>query len=162
MTRSLFLLLFVTFFGINLRAQDGAVAPPGWRSIRVCSIGFFAPNELKKQDVGGGDSCNATYENGVLRLSIARGVFDGRQKKYDTSLKYTEESVEIDGRKAQLVTYASSSQYVSPSRKYIAVVYFDLSGSQDAAKTSLTLTVAAKGEKGIETAKQIFRTIKFQ
>ena len=92
---------------INSHAQDPAI-PPGWKKVSACQIRFLAPKDLKNQYSRGIDSCFVEFRSGKMRLAIDSGSWGGVFTRAETSLDYKEEFIEIDGKKAQVVTYKPS------------------------------------------------------
>jgi hypothetical protein len=158
--------LCIFFLGINSIAQGKDMTLKSWKKISACKISFLVPKNVKNQKAQGIDSCIAEFESSSVRISIDYGWYGGSFTKYDTMLDFKEESIEIDGKKAQLVSYVEGSMFAKyhPKEKYVMGIYVNLSEgqNQEVMKTSLKMKVAAKSERDLQTAKQIFRSIKFQ
>jgi len=153
----LFLAFAYTFVGLpNYYAQDSKI-PSGWKKVSVCQINFLMPKNLKNQNVKGVDSCVVHFKSGKMRLSIDYGYYGGTYKNDGRVVGFKERFTEIDGKKAQLVTY----KYTLNDKKSITGLYVLIYEAQDGMKTSLTMTIEAKSEKEMETAQQIFQSLRF-
>ncbi|MCA1622965.1 MAG: hypothetical protein LC768_04210 [Acidobacteria bacterium] len=161
-----FLFLCPIFFGISTIAQEKDMILKSWKKTSACKISFLIPKSVKNLDAKEIDSCVAEFENKTIRISIDYGWYGSNFTKIDTMLEFNEETIEIDGKKAQLVSYIDGSIFAKqhPKEKYVMGIYVNLSEgqTQEIMKTSLKMKVAAKSKKEMQTAKQIFHSIKFQ
>ena len=97
-----------------------------------------------------------------MRLSIDSGSYGGVYKKAESYLYFTEEFIEIDGKKAQIITYKDAQK--KSKRKFVAGLYVVLYKSQNKEmqpSAFLYMTIEGKNENDLEIAKQIFQTIRF-
>lgn len=133
--------------------------PAGWKKISVCQLNFLIPKNLKNQNVKGIDSCVAEFKNGKMRIAIDYGLYSGTFKNDSTTVDFKEEWREIDGKKAQLATFKYTR--ARDRRKFAAGLYVLIYEAQDGMKTSLNMTISVKDEKNLETAKQIFQSLRF-
>lgn len=143
-------------------AQDSSV-PSGLVKVNLCQISFLIPKNLKNQYAKGIDSCVAEFRGGKMRLAIDSGPFGGGFTKAETSLDFKEEMVEIDGKKAQVVTYLDTRK--KTMRKFVAgfsVVLFESQDKEKQRSVFLIMTIESKREKDLEIARQIFQSIRFE
>lgn len=166
MTR-LFTILFLIFVYacialIEIHAQDATI-PPDWEKVGVCQINFLIPKNLKNQYSRGIDSCFAEFRSKNMYLAIDSGSWGGgEQTKIESNLDFKEESVEIDGKKAQIITYKDAQK--KSKRKFIAVfnvVLYESQKNEIQRNVNLSMKIEAKNENDLETAKQIFQSIRF-
>lgn len=159
------LLLAVAYIhagSIESYAQD-STTPTEWKKVSVCRINFRLPETFKNQYAKGIDSCVAEFRVGKMRLAIDSGSYGGGFTKAETSLNFKEEIVEIDGKKAQVVTYQDTRK--KSTRKFVAgfsVVLFESQDKQKQPSVFLIMTIESKREKDLETARQIFQSIRFE
>ena len=167
MTRLSINFLFLFFaFGyaglINNYSQDLKVSS-GWKKVHACGITFLVPKTLKNKKAQGFDSCVAIFRNSKVYLAIDSGWYGSVSSKSNTSPDFKEEFIEIDGKKAQLATYVRGRS--NSDQQFFARIYVALSEPRDDAitveTTSLNMTVQVRSEKELETAKQIFQSIRF-
>ena len=167
MFRLLVSLLFLTLaqmsVGLTCGQAQSSTVPPGWETVGACQIRFRIPHDLKNQHVKGIDSCFAEFRNGKMRLAIdASGLGGGGFTKAESMLDFVEESVVIDGKKVQIITYKDGR--TKSKRKFVAglyVVLYEAKPKETQTSVFLYMTVAGNSEKEIEIAKQIFRSIHF-
>lgn len=132
-----------------------------WKRFKICGFTFYTPKTLKNLNSKGIDSCVGGFEDTNLSIEIDYGWYSSRYKKYtyDSKLEFREETIEIDNKSAQLVTYIDGQK--DAVKKYIAGLYLEVK-NDGAITTALNMTTRVVTEKDLETAKQIFQTIKFQ
>ena len=116
------------------------------------------PKELKNQNVRGIDSCVAEFRSGKMRLAIDYGSYSGAYRNDGTTLDFKEEFVEIDGKRAQLVTFRDARGGL----RFGAGLYVLINESREGMKTALNMMVQVKRAEDLETAKRIFRSIRFE
>lgn len=146
---------------INSRAQDQAI-PSGWEKASACQIRFLIPKDLKNQYARGIDSCFVEFRNSKMRLTIDSGSWGGVFTRTETSLDFKEKFIDIDGKKAQVVTYKDAQS--NSSNKFVAgfyVVLHEAPNKEEQSSAFLYMTVRAKREKDLEIAEQIFYSIRF-
>ena len=166
MTRFLikiFILAFaVGFIGLtNNYAQDSKV-PSGWKKVSICNISFIVPKKLKNENAEGIDSCVASFESSKIGLGIDSGWYGSASTKYERYIDFKEESIEINGKKAQLATYRHTQ--MDAKRNFIARIYVVLNEPKEEGMgmtTSLNMTIELRSEKDLETARRIFQSIRF-
>ena len=142
------------------------IIPRDWEEFMECGFTFLAPPTLQELKPGQTDSCTADFENKDLRISIAYGNYGERFRKSDSMTEFKEETIEIDNRKTQLVTYIDNftDGKNQQQRKYVTGIYVSVinSANGEDAVNSLVMKIEGKEKKDLETAKRIFRTIEFQ
>ena len=146
---------------IGSYAQNSAISS-GWENVSVCQIRFLIPRNLKNQYAKSIDSCVAEFRSKKIRLAIESGSYGGIYKKAETHLDFKEESIEIDGKKAQVVTYRDTQN--KSNRKFVAgfyVVLFEAQNKETQQSAFLYMTIKAKSEKELEIARRIFQSIRF-
>lgn len=142
-------------------AQEPAI-PPGWKKVSACQIRFLIPKDLKNQHARGIDSCFVEFRNGKMRLAIDSGPWGGVITKVEATHNFKEEFIEIDGKKAQVVTYQNARN--KSNRKFVAgfyVVLYEAQKNERQSSAFLYMTIQARSEKELEIAKQIFQSIRF-
>lgn len=147
----------------STRDDDLAGAPEGWIKIDSCHISFFAPSDMKALGTKGADSCVAQFANNDIRLYLDYGRF-GSPPSQRNSIEFKEQSIPIDGKTAQLVTYIDDT-HGNSGLKYDASLYVVVKESESAGlpKTiSLMMWVEGERIKDQDTAQRIFRTIRFE
>ena len=159
----LFLTLALVSLGLTCSHAQSPTVTPDWEKVGVCQIRFLIPKDLKNQHVKGIDSCFAEFRNGKMRLAIdASGLGGGGFTKYETMLDFVDESVVIDGKKVQIITYKDGR--TKSKRKFVAglyVVLYEAKPKETQTSAFLYMTVEGNSEKEIQIAKQIFRSIQF-
>ena len=160
MVRS-FCILFLAFAciypGLSGSYAQVSEIPKGWKKVSVCQLNFVIPKDLKNQNVRGIDSCVAEFKSSRMRLAIDYGLYSGAYKNDGTTFDFKEEFTEIDGKKAQLVTFKDTRD----SRKFVAGLYvliYEVPGNM---KTSLNMMINVKSVEDLETAKRIFQSLRF-
>ena len=146
---------------IEIRAQD-SIDSSDWEKINVCQIKFLIPKKLKNQYAKGIDSCFVEFSSGKMRLSIDSGSYGGVYERTESRLDFKEEFVEIDGKKAQIVTYKDAQK--KSKRKFVAGFYVVLDESSNKERKPsvfLYMTIESKNENDLKIAKQIFQSIRF-
>lgn len=158
----LFLVSAFGFVGLTDNyAQDSEIASD-WEKISVCNISFFIPKDLKNNNKRGIDSCVASFSNNEIGLTIDYGWYNSPSKKYETYTDFKEEFIEIDGKKAQFATYRHT--LMNANQNLVATIYVVLDKTKEhgvGMTTSLDMTIVVRNEKDLETAKQIFQSIRF-
>ena len=149
----LFYILFLAFAymyaGLSNSQAQASDIPNGWKKVSLCQLNFLIPKNLKNQNVKGIDSCVAEFRNGKMRLAIDYGSYGGAYKNDSTVFDFKEELTEIDGKKAQLVTFKNWRD----RRKIVAGLYVLIHVGQDGMKTSLNMTITLKNGEDLATAK---------
>jgi hypothetical protein len=141
-----------------------AGAPEGWAKLNICHISFLAPSDMKDLGAKGLDSCVAQFANNDITLYLDYGWYGSPPRQGNSDLEFKEESVSIDGKNAQLVTYVDSS-HSNSGLKYNAGIYVIVKESKlDGFPKIISLMMSVRGErrKDQETAQRIFRSICFE
>ncbi len=145
--------------GLQSGQTPSSGIPSGWQRVKVCQISFLAPKDLTDQRINGVDSCVAEYRSNTMRLHVDSGMSGAAATKTDMTLEFKETSIEIDGIKAQLVTYQDSRNL--SKLNLIAQLFLVLYRALDPRQGSsfLTVMIEARGAKEMEMAKQILGSI---
>jgi hypothetical protein len=130
--------------------------PDGWKKISVCQFHFLIPQSMKNQNARGIDSCVAEFKSSKMRLAIDYGAYSGSYMSDGSNLDFKEEVAEIDGKKAQLVTFKDARE----RRDFVAGLYV-LIHEETGRKISLNMTITVRSAEDLETAKRVFRSIRF-
>jgi heat shock protein HslJ len=128
-----------------------------WQQFSKCGFTFSAPKTLVDLTGRGIDSCVGSFKDENLRIGIDYGMYSARFKKESSRIEFKEETIEIDGKSAQLITYVYSINY--GVKTYFSGLHIELDTKGNLA---LNMIIFVANEKDLETAKQIFKTIKFQ
>jgi hypothetical protein len=163
----LFVLIVVLLFitqtaGVN-NAQTSNLKR-NWKQFKKCYFTFSAPRTLKDLKTKGTDSCVGDFEDENIKIMFDYGWYGGKEKKRDYMLDFHEQTIEIDGKPGQLTTYIFNDQpNHRNAKKYRSSIYVELGGSRENGNTvtSLVMIIAVKKKEDWETAKEIFKTIKF-
>jgi hypothetical protein len=160
----LFLTLAVVSLGLICSHAQSPTVTLDWEKVGVCQIRFLIPKDLKNQHAKGIDSCFAEFRSGKMRLAIdASGLGSGGGfTKHETMLDFVEESVVIDGKKVQIITYKDGR--TKSKRKFVAglfVVLYEAKPKETQTSAYLYMTVEGNNEEEIQIAKQIFLSIQF-
>jgi hypothetical protein len=134
-------------------------------TVKVCHITMQIPNNLKRNDREGIDSCVAEFENRDMLLSIDYGWYGGAATKSDGIIDFKEQAFLIGGKRGRLATYIDDSLYARkhPERKYVAHLYVELHPRSTVSEMtmSLTMTVSGRSAKELEVGVRIFRSVRF-
>jgi hypothetical protein len=142
-------------------SQSDAAAPEGWKRIDAQGrFSFYIPPEMKRIDVHGIDSYVEKYSSDTMTLDFDYGQYSNPLDN-EGEEDYRSEVVEIDGRKARLVTLTLTGENLG--YKYYAGLYFpDVDPlERRTPKPGLTVGVSSKSKADQERAKKIFSTIRF-
>jgi hypothetical protein len=157
----LFLALAHMSLGLTCSHAQTSTVTPGWEKVGACQIRFWIPQDLKNQHVKGIDSCVAEFRNGKMRVAIDAGWFGGGDfTKAETMLDFVEESIVIDGKKVEFITYKDAR--TKSKRRFVArlsVTLHEGKTKDTDPSVFLYMTVEGNSEKEIELAKQIFCSI---
>lgn len=159
---SLFLVFAFSYLGLTNNFAQNLKVPSDWKKVNACEISFFVPQDFKETDSEGTDSCVRTIGNGKIWLHIDYGYYGGASENDETVTDFKEDSIKIDGKKAQLATYRED--FADAKTTLVARIYVVVDTSEKKTKgviTSLNMEVVLENEKDSETARQIFRSIRF-
>jgi len=156
----LFLVFAFSYIGLTSNYAQDSKVPSGWKKVSICDISFIVPKNLKNNNSQGIDSCVASFSSSKIGLGIDYGWYGSASTKYESYTDFKEESIQIDGKKAQLATYIDTRS--NAKRKFVARIYVVLNEPEGGGMTtSLNMTIGVGNEKDLETAKQIFQSIRF-
>ena len=157
----LFCILFLAFAyisaGLTSSYAQSSEIPNGWKRVSLCQLNFLIPKHLKNQHVKGIDSCVAEFKSSKMRLAIDYGSYSGAYKSDGTTVDFKEEFTEIDGKKAQLVTFKDTRD----SRRFVAGLYVLIHEAQNGMNTSLNMSIRVKSAEDLETARHVFQSLRF-
>jgi hypothetical protein len=144
--------------------HSGHVVPANWKQFRKCGLSFFAPSEMKDQNLRGPDSCIARFTSLEMEISWDFGWYGSTTDHTDPEIEnFFSENVQIDGRSAELATYSWRSD--RGGLRYRAQLHvrnvFPERGEEQFKKTSLVMTVAVKSEPDLAAAKKVLLSVEF-
>lgn len=160
----LFLALAFGCIGLNINRAQDAKMPSGWKKISNCETSFFVPKEFEDDNGGESSSCAvASWKSGEIVLVIDYG-FDGKpSQKSETNTEFKEETIIIDGKKAQFATY----KQLRPDDKteYVARIYRldeNPDGLEEGELMSFRMTLISPNKKDLKIAKRIFQSLRHE
>jgi len=147
-------------------AQEKSDVPDGWTEINICRISFFAPPDLKNQDLKGIDSCVAQFANNDIALYMDYGLYGGPATARGSELEWKQETLSVGGKDAQLTTFVDAT-HSNSGLKYIASLYVvvkpvESGRERESRPTTLMMSVTSDRRKDRDTALATFRTIRFE
>jgi hypothetical protein len=160
--KTLFSVLAFGYVGLTDNFAQKSKIPSGWKKVSACEIRFFVPPDFNEKDSEGTDSCVTTFGNGKIWLHIDYGYYGDASENDETVTDFKEDSIQIDGKKAQIATYKEN--FADAKDAPVARLYVVVDTSEKKTKgviTSLNMEVVLENEKDLEMAKQIFRSIRF-
>ena len=164
----LLLITFVIAITLGAGFSHGVTynnADDDWIRVEACRISFLLPRNLKRTSSEGVDSCVAEFEDGKMTLYIDYGWY-GSPGDNTGGLQLKKESITVDGKMGQLVTYIDDSLYArkNPLQKYVAHMYVVVkpADADSVMTTSLMMNVRGDSEKKQEIARRIFGSVQFQ
>ncbi len=132
----------------------------GQKKVDKCGISFIIPKNLKDKKVQGIDSCVAEFKNKTMQLSMEYGSHTSIPEDYIKHFT-KKELLEIDGKKATLITEVYNyAQYSSRNTAFSSYLYIVVSESEFG-KNALNIIISSKKQSDLDTAKQIFQSIRF-
>jgi hypothetical protein len=160
--KTLFLAFAFSYVGLTNNSAQNLKVPSDWKKVSACATSFFVPQDFKETDREITDSCVRTFGDGKIWLHIDYGYYGGASKNKKTVTDFKDEFIKINGKKAQLATYRED--FADAENVLVARIYVVVDKSEKKTKgltTSLNMEVVLKNEKDLETARQIFRSIRF-
>ena len=143
-------------------AQEKPDVPEGWTKINIWHISFYAPPDLKKNELNGIDSCMAQYANNDIALYLDYGHYGGPRTARGGELEWKQESRSIGGKDAQLTTFVEDPRNRA-GLKYVAALYIVVKpGREWEWPTTLEMSVTSDKRQDRDAALAIFRTISFE
>ena len=157
----LFLVFAIGCIGLTDNFAQDFKTHSDWKKVSVCDLSFSVPKNLKNNNARGIDSCVASFSSNKIGLYIDYGWYGSSSTQYEKYTDFKEEFIEIDGKKTQLATYRDTQ--MNASHNFIARIYIALNEPKDGGgmTTSLNMAISVGSEKELETAKQIFQSIRF-
>lgn len=101
------------------------------------------------------DSCVAEFKSDKLRLTVDYGSYGGAYRDDGSNAEFKEEFIEIDGKRAQFVTFKDARD----KRKFIAGLYILIYEAQDGMKTSLKMTIDVRIEEDLKSPSRFFKVL---
>lgn len=160
--KTLILAFAFGFVGLTNNFAQKIEVPSDWKKVSACKMSFFVPQDFKEKDEEGVDSCVTSFGNGKIWLNIDYGYYGGASENDETVKNFKQEFIKIDGKKAQLAIYRED--FADAKNVLMAEIYVVMDTSEKKTKgvtTSLNMEIGLESEKDLETAKQIFRSIRF-
>lgn len=130
-----------------------------WQRFSKCQFTFSAPKTLKDMKAHMIDSCVERFEDDNLTVFIEYGWYRKKFEKERTMQNFKREIVKIDGKPGELVTYMEPDD--DGVKWYNASLYVKVRMSGPMT-TSLVMAVSGNNKTDLETARQIFKSIKFE
>jgi hypothetical protein len=127
--------------------------PDGWKKIELKAFSFYAPPDMKNQNVRGIDSAVWEFRNRRMTVNLDYGMYSDDLEFHKDQPEYRTEWLRIDGKKAKVATLRMSNNY-------IAAIYFP--EVSDGGGTKLTFWASCVDSAMQESAKKIFLSIKFR
>ncbi|HEX8279703.1 MAG TPA: hypothetical protein VF540_13455 [Segetibacter sp.] len=146
-------IIFTASFSSYSQSQDLS----GWEKTDLPWLTFYKPTYLVKTEYEGTDSAVWEYEGKNINLNIEVGLYAGKYDVDQEEKYYSKKSVEIDSKKAEIVTF--KFRKASSKLEYIAILYFNEIGSEN---SKMSFTAYCKTAEEREIAKKIFYSIKFK
>jgi hypothetical protein len=158
-----------TFFIVrSFQSRSRLTTPPvtipdNWKKIDLDAFSFYAPPDLKNQNVHGIDSAVWEFRTSSMTLNIDYGMYSNDLKFYEDQPEYQAKWYLIGGKSAKVATLRLSDEYAADhlhkDQKYVAAVYFpDVASSG----TKLTFWAECVDTTTQESAKKILQSIKFK
>jgi hypothetical protein len=136
--------------------------PKDWVKIDLDRFSFYAPPDMRNQNLRGIDSAVWQFRNRNMTLNLDYGMYSDDLEPYggETESERHAEWVRIDGKSAKIVTLRKNSAIPGDEdRKYSAAVYFpDANGP----KTKLTFSADCVDAATRDSAKNILVSIRFK
>jgi hypothetical protein len=117
---------------------------------------------MKPERVQGIDSAVWRYSNSSIQLDIDWGMYPGGFEPYRDQPEYKEERIKVDGKTAHFWSFRFGEEHTAAAlgdKRYGAAICF---ADKETKAMNLTFWATCKTKNDQETAKMIFRTIKFK
>ena len=159
--RALNLLLVCTLLAMasscTPATSDTSVSPPsGWVQIDAREFSFYVPPDMKAVPVQGIDSFVGEYKGESISLDFDYGHWSNRLDDEEEP-NFIANEERIGGKKARVVSYDAPNSI--HTYDYAIAVHFREVNEND---NRLTVYATCKTANDRETARTIFRTIKFR
>lgn len=158
------IILLLLIFNVAYAQDEKPPVPKIWGKFQACGLSFYAPSNLKEERVQGIDSCVKEYRSKSILFSLDVVSFGGkesnsRRNEYSDKKDFQIEKVEIDGRKAEVIThYETEKSEQWNGLFYGAILYVPVINKDG---SSLTIWTHNRSQKDREIAKKIFETVQF-
>ena len=140
----------------NRKAQ----IPAAWKLLSVCSFEFYVPPDFEEKKVQPIDSCVKNYVGENIELlidEIGTGIDPpdfSRSHEYSLEKDYLLEKTVVDGEPAEIITFAGANEIISRKDLIYSAVL-------DVPQAGLTIWAHCQNTADRETAKKIFKSVKF-
>ena len=132
-----------------------------WQNIDAGELAFTLPCDMVQKPVQGIDSKVASYESPTLSLMYDYGRYSSDLGELKGQPEFREESSTIGGKPARIVTARSADAANQPPFT-AGVAFASVGPASRADKIRLTMVAHGKTAADQETAKRIFRSIRFK
>ena len=141
-----------------------AVTPPTgghqqaeeWQKVEIKGrFSFYIPPEMKRTSASGIDSLVGEYRNSNISLSFDYGWYSD-SLDYGGRTDYEERFIEVDGRKAKLVTFSQSNSK-NDFTNFAGIHFANPVDGQD----KLTMWARYQNQNDLNQIKKVFQSIKF-
>jgi hypothetical protein len=151
------------------RSKENALKPPqelsqdtpeGWKVIKLEEFYFSIPPDMEEVKLKGTDSA-WLFRSAEIRLVVDYGIYPNRLTMYNDQPNFHEEMLTVDGREGKINSFRLSEKFSSPADEgleFITAIHFP---STDNTMKELTLWASCEDANAQETARTIFRSIKF-
>jgi len=131
--------------------------PPGWVQVDARKFVFYAPLDLKAVPVHGLDSFIGDYKGDSITLSFDYGLYSDPLETAHGGSGYTSHRERIGGQMAKIASFYLPNS--DPQFDFAIGVHFPKAAGKE---IGLTVFATCKSTNDYETARTIFRTIRFK
>ena len=146
---------------VNNNLPDAQISvPSGWRKIDADGkFSFYLPPDMCNTGVSGFENLHREYTNGQMQVRFDYDPYDhlsysNRARRFGSD--FQEIQLQVDGKKSYLFLYKRSDR--KNRRTHNADLYV---GDFPNSEVIMYMGVTSRSVRDLETAKTIFRTIKF-
>ena len=137
-------------------AGGGHAPTEEWQKVEVKGrFSFSIPPDIKRTSAAGTDSLVGEYRGANVSLGFDYGWYSD-PLEYRGKTNYQESSIEIDGRRAKLVTFRRTGG-PNDFANFAGIHFADLGDEQN----KLTMWAGYHNEADLDQVKKIFQSIKF-
>ncbi|HQU86855.1 MAG TPA: hypothetical protein PKY59_27220 [Pyrinomonadaceae bacterium] len=175
-----------TSFVTPVNTESIKEIPKDWRKIETDYFSFSIPPTMKNQNVRGIDSEVMSFENEEMTLDIEYGDFSADVVSHLLDYEGKKQSIIIDGKKTEIVSYDINKPIYSPNKatnaankasngddsfrlkkvekNYVFGINFPLKDEPISSENrfAASFVIKSKSIEAKETAKIIFQSIKFK
>jgi len=146
----------------NGSSQSLVAVPGDWKRVELDHFSFSVPPDLKRESTTAVDSSVWVFSSDHIRLVIDFGPYSNNLEVYHTQPGFSEELVEIAGKKAKIASFRLDDRFANNAHRglrFVAAAYFASSVSDS---QKLTFWVNCNGSSEQQIAKTIFHSIRFK